>query len=57
VICSKTSNRALINVGLIAKDTGLEYGSPSDTYRYLLYECGHAVILKHSKGWFGHHGE
>lgn len=53
VICSKTSNRALINSGFILKDTGLEYGSPSDTYRYLLKrQCKDVCILDFSKGWF-----
>jgi hypothetical protein len=51
VICSRTSNRALINCGLIGLHTDLEYGSPSDTYRYLK-TCEDAQVLDHSKGWF-----
>ena len=58
VICSKTSNRALINSGLIPEESGLEYGSPSDTYRYMLSlirteSSGPAVVIvDHSAGWF-----
>ena len=62
VICSKTSNRALINCGLIPVGSGLEYGSPSDTYRYLLSliriesTSSAVVIVDHSDGWFKQNG-
>lgn len=57
VICSKTSNNALIKNGMIPKATGLEYGSPSDTYRYLKSRIGKDVIVTdHSKGWFNFSG-
>ena len=57
VICSKTSNRALINCGLIPTASGLEYGSPSDTYRYLKSRVGKdIVILEKSSGWFDFNG-
>lgn len=50
IICSKTGNRALIKNGMIPKSSGLEYGSPSDTYRYLK-SCKDVVVLDKSKGW------
>jgi hypothetical protein len=52
VICSKTSNRALIRNGFIPKTSGLEYGSPSDTYRYLKTREGKdVVVIDRSEGW------
>jgi hypothetical protein len=51
VICSKTSNRALIRNGLIPEASGLEYGSPSDTYRFAK-TCPTAVVLRFSEGWY-----
>lgn len=57
VICSKTSNRALIKCGLIPESSKLEYASPSDTYRYLKSRVGHEVIIQSaSKGWFDFNG-
>jgi hypothetical protein len=57
VICSKTSNNALIKNGFIQKSTELEYGSPSDTYRYLKSRVNTDVmILDYSKGWFDFSG-
>ena len=55
VICSKTSNRALIKNGFIPKSSGLEYGSPSDTYRYLKNDLT-VKVLRHSEGWFNVNG-
>lgn len=55
IICSQTSNRALINSALIPKSSGLEYGSPSDTYRYLK-NCHDVVVLESSKGWYDFDG-
>ena len=55
IICSKTSNRALIKNGLIPISSGLEYGSPSDTYRYLK-QSRHAIVLAFSKGWYDFNG-
>jgi hypothetical protein len=53
VICSKTSNNALIKNGFISKSSNLEYGSPSDTYRYLKHRINcEVIILDYSKGWF-----
>lgn len=57
VICSKTSNNALIKNGFIPKSSNLEYGSPSDTYRYLKQRINSDVIvLDYSKGWFDFSG-
>jgi hypothetical protein len=57
VICSKTSNRALIRNGFVGKASGLEYGSPSDTYRYLRERVGKEVMVaEHSDGWFNASG-
>lgn len=60
VICSKTSNRALIKGGFIPRDSGLEYGSPADTYRWIKTELGKpepvVEILGNSPGWFQAHG-
>lgn len=57
VICSKTSNHALIKNGYMPKSTGLEYGSPSDTYRHLKSRLNKDVIvLDYSKGWFDFSG-
>jgi hypothetical protein len=57
VICSKTSNHALIKNGLIPPCTSLEYGSPSDTYRYLKSRVNRdVIILDYSKGWFDFDG-
>ena len=50
VICSKTSNRALIKAGLLPKSE-TEFASPGDTYRFLL-QSDRAQILGHSTGWF-----
>ena len=55
VICSKTSNRALIKNGLIPLGSGLEYGSPSDTCRYLKNDLT-VSVLGYSRGWFNAHG-
>lgn len=55
VICSKTSNMALINNGYVPATSGLAYGSPSDTYRWLM-KCQDCVILKYSAGWFDYPG-
>jgi len=55
VICSKTSNRVLIRAGLVPKSSGLEYASPSDTYRYLM-RCEDCVVLECSPGWFDYPG-
>lgn len=58
VICSKTSNRALIAGDCIPKSSGLEYGSPGDTYRWITHQailparC--IALLAHSPGWFRH---
>jgi hypothetical protein len=62
VICSKTSNQALIKNGFIPDCSRLEYGSPSDTYRYLKsivkITGGQKIasILDYSKGWFNFNG-
>jgi hypothetical protein len=57
VICSKTSNNALIKNKLIPESSGLEYGSPSDTYRYLKGRVNtEVIILDYSKGWFDFSG-
>ena len=57
VICSKTNNNVLIKNGFIPKSTDLEYGSPSDTYRYLKSRLkSHVMILNYSKGWFDFSG-
>jgi hypothetical protein len=57
VICSKTSNRALIKNFFIPTDFGLQYGSPSDTYRYLKDRVNKdVIILDYSKGWFDFNG-
>lgn len=55
VICSKTGNRPLIKARMIPTESGLEYASPSDTYRYFRASRD-VVILAHSKGWFKAHG-
>lgn len=55
VICSKTSNRVLIKAGLIPVESGLEYGSPSDTYRWLM-RCERCVVLQCSPRWFDYPG-
>jgi hypothetical protein len=55
VICSKTSNNVLIKGGLIPEDSGLQYASPSDTYRYLI-RCDQCVVLECSEGWFNYPG-
>lgn len=55
VICSKTSNRVLIRNGLVPTDSGLEYGSPSDTYRYLK-SCSNVEVIGVSHGWYKQHG-
>lgn len=58
VICSKTSNRSLIRNGFISGDSGLEYGSPSDTYRYLSHQAlqinATVKVAAHTPGWFRH---
>lgn len=57
VICGKTSNRALIKNFFIPTDFGLQYGSPSDTYRYLKDRVNKdVIILDYSKGWFDFNG-
>ena len=57
VICSKTSNMALIKNGLIPDSSQLEYGSPSDTYRYLNGATfWSATVLDFSKGWYDFKG-
>jgi hypothetical protein len=55
VICSKTSNRVLIRAGLIPQESGLEYASPADTYRYLMRSMD-CVVLQNSPGWFDYPG-
>ncbi len=58
VICSETSNRALIKNGFIPGDSGLVYGSPSDTYRWLCHQTLQIFppvrVAAHSDGWFRH---
>lgn len=57
VICSKTSNYALIKSGFIPESSKLEYGSPSDTYRYLKTRLNlDVIVLDYSKGWFDFSG-
>ena len=55
VICSKTSNMALLKNGLIPKSAQMEYASPSDTYRWLMQNVT-CIILDYSPGWFGYPG-
>ena len=58
VICSKTSNRALTRNGFIPVDSGLEYGNPSDTYRWLCHQTlqiyPRVRVCDHSAKWFRH---
>lgn len=52
VICSKTSNRALIKNGLIPVSSGLEYGSPSDTYNWMMLHKSPWSVQEYSQNWF-----
>lgn len=60
VICSKTSNRALIKNGFVPASSGLEYGNPSDTYRWLKAAAARSSadvsVLGKSSGWFNANG-